>query len=763
MIYVSQIGDSYSIRFKYDARIVDIVRNVPGRIWEPSSKQWLIPTSKLGVLIKLFNDSPFKDEVVIQSAEDLNKNATLDSTDKTAIPNIDISDIKQYVVEGGSLYSHQLDFLKYAKNHGRKGFILADDMGCISGDAIIDVVIGKREGRTSLRGLFEYWKSNDSQYSEIFVRCYREDIGDFVYNRIRSVKFSGVKPVYAVRTYGGLELTATGDHEFLTVDRGYTELLSLSTGDKLVTFSSSDEALYDEIVDIRPFGEQMTYDIVMQDPYRNFVANGIVVHNCGKTLELLNYAMYQRQKFGYKHCLIIACINCAKYSWLDDIQKHTNGAEVPYILGSRPITRGRNKGKLNYNKSSEEKLADLQTGHMYGDENAPELPYFLIINVESLRAKQGKKYTIGTELANQILRQNISMIIIDECHKNMSPTSIQGKVILDIYKRCAGQGQWIPTTGTPIRNKPTDVFTPLKLVGGHAINSYYRWKQQFCIFGGYEDHEILGYKNIPLLKTMLQGHMIRRNKSDVLDLPPKVYHVEYVENTPYQQKLYDSIREHLLEDRESILGSMNPLAHMLRLRQVTGSPELVDDSIKIDNSYLKKNAKLTRLMELVEDITAQGEKVLIFSNWVQPLRTIYRFLSTKYRVCTYTGTMSGEERERSKNLFIKCPECKIMLGTIGAMGASVTLTVANNVIFYDDCWTPSDKEQAEDRCYRIGTNQTVNVYTLIAKDTIDERVYKILDDKRHISNYIVDGKLDLKQNPSLFEFLLGCDLGVPIK
>lgn len=613
MIYVSQIGDSYSIRFKYDARIVDIVRNVPGRIWEPSSKQWLIPTGKLGVLIKLFNDSPFKDEVVIQSAEDLNKNATLDSTDKTAIPNIDISDMKLYVVEGGSLYSHQLDFLKYAKNHGRKGFILADDMGC------------------------------------------------------------------------------------------------------------------------------------------------------GKTLELLNYAMYQRQKFGYKHCLIIACINCAKYSWLDDIQKHTNGTEVPYILGSRPITRGRNKGKLNYNKSSEEKLADLQTGHMYGDENAPELPYFLIINVESLRAKQGKKYTIGTELANQILRQNISMIIIDECHKNMSPTSIQGKVILDIYKRCAGQGQWIPTTGTPIRNKPTDVFTPLKLVGGHAINSYYRWKQQFCIFGGYEDHEILGYKNIPLLKTMLQGHMIRRNKSDVLDLPPKVYHVEYVENTPYQQKLYDSIREHLLEDRESILGSMNPLAHMLRLRQVTGSPELVDDSIKVDNSYLKKNAKLTRLMELVEDITAQGEKVLIFSNWVQPLRTIYRFLSTKYRVCTYTGTMSGEERERSKNLFIKCPECKIMLGTIGAMGASVTLTVATNVIFYDDCWTPSDKEQAEDRCYRIGTNQTVNVYTLIAKDTIDERVYKILDDKRHISNYIVDGKLDLKQNPSLFEFLLGCDLGVPIK
>jgi SNF2 family DNA or RNA helicase len=89
------------------------------------------------------------------------------------------------------------------------------------------------------------------------------------------------------------------------------------------------------------------------------------------------------------------------------------------------------------------------------------------------------------------------------------------------------------------------------------------------------------------------------------------------------------------------------------------------------------------------------------------------------------------------------------------MGVSATLTAATNVIFYDDCWTPSDKEQCEDRAYRIGTTKSVNIYTLVSKGTIDEYVYKILEDKAAIAKFIVDDKLDLKRNPELFDFLLG--------
>ena len=477
---------------------------------------------------------------------------------------------------------------------------------------------------------------------------------------------------------------------------------------------------------------------------------------CGKTAEIINYALYQRKRYGYKHCLVIACVNVAKYSWQDDIAKHTNGKEQGYILGSRVITRGKRKGQIRYNGSGEDKVDDLKSGHMYADEEAPELPFFIITNIESIgRTKAGKKYILEEAIIDMIESGDISMISIDECHKNMSPQSTQGKVILDIKKRTDRKVQWIPMTGTPIRNKPIDVYTPLKLVDGHAFKSFYLWSHQFCIFGGYGGYEIMGYKNIPLLKEMLQGNMLRREKSEVLDLPPKVHMIEYVENTPYQQNLYDSIAQEIFENKDSILGEVNPLAHMLRLRQINGSPELVDDELVVDDEYLKFNAKLARLVELVDDIVESGEKVIIFSNWVEPLRNIYKFISKKHKTCCYTGTMKEADREKHKRVFQTNPDYKVIIGTIGAMGVSATLTAATNVIFYDDCWTPSDKGQCEDRAYRIGTTKSVNIYTLVSKGTIDEYVYKILEDKAAIAKFIVDDKLDLKRNPELFDFLLG--------
>ena len=83
-----------------------------------------------------------------------------------------------------------------------------------------------------------------------------------------------------------------------------------------------------------------------------------------------------------------------------------------------------------------------------------------------------------------------------------------------------------------------------------------------------------------------------------------------------------------------------------------------------------------------------------------------------------------------------------------------TLTVANNVIFYDEPWNATDKEQAEDRVHRIGTSQSVNIYTIITKGTVDERVHDIIFTKSGVSKYIVDGSLDIHSNPELFDLLL---------
>ena len=95
-----------------------------------------------------------------------------------------------------------------------------------------------------------------------------------------------------------------------------------------------------------------------------------------------------------------------------------------------------------------------------------------------------------------------------------------------------------------------------------------------------------------------------------------------------------------------------------------------------------------------------------------------------------------------------------MIGTVGALGTSHTLTAARNVIFYDEPSVPTDKEQAEDRVHRVGTTGTVNIYTILTKDTIDERIHQLCYDRATMAKYIVDNKLDIKNNPEIFDMLI---------
>lgn len=470
----------------------------------------------------------------------------------------------------------------------------------------------------------------------------------------------------------------------------------------------------------------------------------------GKTLQACNLALINKEQKGFKHCLIICCINSSKFNWYADISKHTNGAYVPYILGSRY----RRDGSIKYLDSAD-KLYDLETLSGFGAKVNSELPYFLICNIECLRYRQGKRFPITEALISLINSGEINMIVIDEIHKNASPSSSQGKQIIKIKEKSTLPVMWLPMTGTPIVNRPTDVYLPMMLVDAHNYTNYYFWCKQFCVYGGYGDKEIIGYKNIPMLKGIVQNNMLRRLKTNVLDLPDKIYCDEYVENTPVQRQLYKDTREGLFADKFKILSSLNPLAMMMKLRQINGSPELVDPSIALDKNYIKKNAKFARMLELVEDITSRGEKVIIYSNWVEPLRTLYKFINKQYDVACFTGTMKEDIREQHKHKFMTDPNCKILLGTIGAAGTTHTFTAANNVIFLDEPWTATDKLQAIDRVHRIGATKTINIYTLITRDTIDEIVHNILYTKEGVANYIVDNKLDVKAHPELVDILLG--------
>ena len=896
MITVVQDNDIYKIHFHYDANIVELVKEVPGRRFDGVNKYWTIPKDRLGFLLDKFKGTPYEHLVDVYNNENISENATLDAT--TNIPDIDISDVDHYVESGSKLFPHQLDFLKYAidkQNHNDfSGFILADQMGCISGKCkVVIKEIGKPSTRkVTLQTLYKLFQKD----STIQIKCMIN--GRFGYLPIKTVAYKGKKSTVNIKLED-TEITCTSDH-LIYSEYGWKAAEDLIVGDSVFTngklvcpkcgtdkdlisykyskfFGYCKSCMYSErngckykdaeivriidkfgyvrlrgkstrtmpnyqklgptggiyehhqvwyentghIVDttkevvhhkngiktdnrienlellsihdhnklhcdtktnhLYQFNENLdfvvrgdtkiylvprlqkitkiesdisqdVYDVEIDSPdIHNYICNNIIVHNCGKTVEVLNLALYNRKRYGIQHCLIIVCLNSAKYNWASEITKHTNGQETPYILGSR-IKRD---GTINTDTSSADKLKDLMTGKMYGKEKGELLPFFIIMNIEAIRFKQQRHFAIREQLSLLCNNDYIGMIAVDEIHRNASAQSQNGRQLLELKKSLRVPVEWIPMTGTPIVNKPTDVYVPLKLVDGHHFTSFYKWQQNFCVFGGFGDHEVLTYKNIPELKEWLQGKMLRRLKKDVLDLPEKLHTIEYVDNTPYQMQLYRTIVVDMLAHSEEIKASSNPAVKFLRLRQVNGCPELVDTELKVNKDYLAKNAKLQRLLELVVSIVENGEKVVIFSNWVETLRTIYRFLASRYKVCVFTGTMKQQDREAHKQKFINDPNYMILMGTTEALGVSHTLTVAHNVIFYDEPWNYAKFEQAEDRCHRAGTTSTVNVYSLITRDTVDDKVHNMIMTKDGISKYIVDGQLDFKNNPQLVEILLG--------
>lgn len=427
----------------------------------------------------------------------------------------------------------------------------------------------------------------------------------------------------------------------------------------------------------------------------------------GKTKQVIDIAVAKKLQHNYKHCLIICCVNSLKWNWFNEVNTHSN--ELPYILGMRC-----KKGKWSV-KGNKEKLEDLKRLHL-------NRSYFIITNVESLRVPE-----ISNEI-NKLCKENqINIIAVDEIHKCNNHTSQQSRGLLNINADIN-----IAMTGTPLMNKPTDLYLPLKWLG-YENHSYYAFENHYCIKGGFGGYEVIGYKNLDELQEKLNKIMLRRLKSEVLDLPDKIFIDEYVEMSNKQQKIYNEVFDDIKSNIDRIKIAANPLAQLIRLRQATGYTGIL-------SSTIQESAKLDRLEQLVEDSVNNNQKVVVFSNWTQMTDIIKQKL-LKYTPEVITGEVDTITRQQSVSNFQNNNKCKVIIGTIGAMGTGLTLTAGTVVIFVDEPWTKASFNQAVDRCHRIGTTSKITVYVLLAKNTIDERIHEIVEKKGAMSDAIVDGKI----------------------
>lgn len=428
----------------------------------------------------------------------------------------------------------------------------------------------------------------------------------------------------------------------------------------------------------------------------------------GKTKESIDIVIAQKEKVH--KCLIVCGVNSVKYNWVDEIKKHSNESCIMIDAKTMP------------------KRA-LQINDWYTSSH-----FFAVINIESLR-----KECIQDAIYIGVRDGIIGATIVDEIHKAKNGQSQQGKAL-----RVLRTPIKLGLTGTPIMNRAEDLWNILVWLGAEKRN-FWQFRKAYCVMGGYGGYNVVGYKNLDSLNALLNEVMLRRKKDEVLDLPPKLHQKEYVELTQEQRNLYRDIRNGIIEELEDILTSVNPLTCTLRLRQLTGG------------LFFEANPKLDRIQEMLEeDIIPNNEKAIIFSQW-EKVANLYKRHLKKYNPAYITGEVDAEARQAEVNRFQTDPECKVAIGTIGAMGTGLTLNRASYVFFVDKSWVAAENEQAEDRAHRIGTQGTVTVISMLAKGTIDERVEDYLLEKKDLFERVVDGKGTTTDYKALLNKLLQID------
>ena len=261
------------------------------------------------------------------------------------------------------------------------------------------------------------------------------------------------------------------------------------------------------------------------------------------------------------------------------------------------------------------------------------------------------------------------------------------------------------------------------------------FKSQYCVYGGYGGHQIIGYKNLDMLKDELNSCSLRRTKDIVEGLPPKTVINELVEMSDTHRKFYDNVQNGVKEECDKInLDANKVLALTIRLMQATACPSLL-------TSQNIMSSKVERAVELAEEFIDNGNKVVIMCTFKEPLNVLYGLLK-EYNPLLFTGDVSEDEFEKNKIKFQEDPKYKIALGTVSKAGTGLTLNAASYMICLNTPWNAASQSQVFDRIHRINNTSAVFIYKLICQDTIDERVEEVLQLKQSMSDYIVDDKIN---------------------
>ena len=336
-------------------------------------------------------------------------------------------------------------------------------------------------------------------------------------------------------------------------------------------------------------------------------------------------------------------------------------------------------------------------------------------------------YDIIFAWVNEIKRLRPQVLILDEVHYTKNNQAKRTKAV----KRL---GKFIPhvigLSGTPIVNRPIEIYNAVNIIDRTIFPSQWDYTEKYCArkYNGF-GWDVSGASNTEELNYKLTNTiMLRRLKKDVLpDLPDKVHsyipiELDNVEEYNFAENNFISFVKQY-KGKEAAIRASNAQA----LAEIEGLKQL---AVK---------GKLKQCINWIRDFLESDEKLVVFATHkfvIEALMKAFPKIAVKV-----DGSVTGKNRQLAVDSFQKLSTVRLFVGNIKAAGVGITLTAASNVAFIELPWTNGDLSQACDRVHRIGTKFTVNIYYLLAANTIEERIAKLIDKKSKIVDSVLDGKV----------------------
>lgn len=439
----------------------------------------------------------------------------------------------------------------------------------------------------------------------------------------------------------------------------------------------------------------------------NYKFGGILADDMGlgKTIQILSIiAGYieesnVKEKFQKKKASIVICPSSLTLNWQNEAQKFTEKLKVLVIKGS---------ANERIQKISEIDQYDL-----------------VITSYDSLKRDieiyKEKKYEFRYAIADEA-----------QYLKNSNTQNAKSVKEIDADTRYA-------LTGTPIENSLSELWSIFDYIMPGYLFGYKKFKTEYETPIVKDNNE----KVMKKLKMLIEPFVLRRTKKAVLtELPEKTITVLNNQMKAEQEKIY---LNYLVQAKQDIAETIEirgfekshiqVLAALTRLRQICCHPSLF---IK---DYKEGSSKLEQCIEIVKDATEAGHKILLFSGYTSMFELIEKELNRNFiNYFKLTGSTRVDERIKMVDEFNENKDIKVFLISLKAGGTGLNLTGADMVIHYDPWWNASAENQATDRAYRIGQRNNVQVYKLITKNSIEEKIYELQQKKSELIDNVLDTK-----------------------